>query len=313
LRFSVPEQGAVVFTDLVHGPRRHDCRDLGDFVLRRADGSPAFLFCNAVDDAASGVTHVLRGEDHLANTPRQLLLLDALGLPRLEYGHLSLLTGEDGAPLSKRHGATSVRELRERGYLPRAVLNQLFRLGHSTPDNRLLDLAQMAQGFEVAHLQRASAHFDTAQLQHWQREAVQALSREEYLAWLAPFLPAIVPPPLRDAFLDAVRPNVLLPVDAADWAAVAYGDAPAMDSDAQAALDAVAPGLLAAAATAAREQGNDFKAISTAAKAASGAKGAALFKPLRAALTGRLHGPELGPLLAAMPAGAAQQRLGRFL
>ena len=312
LRFAVPEQGELRFTDLVHGPRSFACRDLGDFILRRADGSPAFFFCNAVDDAASGITHVLRGEDHLANTPRQLLIFAALGLPAPQYGHLSLLTGDDGAPLSKRHGATSVRELRERGFLPAAVLNHLYRLGHSTGDNAVLTRAQMARGFAVAHLQRSPAHFDTAQLLHWQRETVRALGAGEAQAWLAPFLPVALPAGQRDAFVRAVLPNIVLPADAGDWVTIAFGPPPALDADARAAVEASPAGLFAAAAEAAQRLGNDFGAIADAARAATGAKGAALFKPLRAALTGRLHGPELAPLLAAMSPGAAQQRLARF-
>ncbi|HTQ35749.1 MAG TPA: tRNA glutamyl-Q(34) synthetase GluQRS, partial [Steroidobacteraceae bacterium] len=105
LRFKVPEQGEVAFEDLVYGPKRFACADLGDFVLRRADGSAAFFFSNAVDDALSGVTQLLRGDDHFSNTPRQLLILRALELPAPRYGHVALLTGADGAPLSKRNGA----------------------------------------------------------------------------------------------------------------------------------------------------------------------------------------------------------------
>ena len=135
-------------------------RDIGDFILRRADGSAAFFFSNAIDDAEMGITHVLRGEDHLTNTPRQLLVLEALGLRAPTYGHLSLLVGADGSPLSKRHGATSVREFRERGYLPSALVNHLFRLGHSSGENGVLPLDAMAKHFTVKHLGRAPARFE---------------------------------------------------------------------------------------------------------------------------------------------------------
>jgi nondiscriminating glutamyl-tRNA synthetase len=115
----------VEFTDLVRGPQRFASDDIGDFVIRRADGTPQFFFANAVDDALMGVTHVLRGEDHLTNTPRQVLLLEALGLPVPHYGHLALIVGSDGGPLSKRSGDLSVRELRAQGYLPEVLLNYL--------------------------------------------------------------------------------------------------------------------------------------------------------------------------------------------
>src|SRR4029079_338428 len=127
---------------------------------------------NAVDDAAMGVTHVLRGEDHLTNTPRQLLLLAALALPKPIYGHLSLLVGHDGAPLSKRHGAASVRDYRAQGFTPQALLNHLFRLGHSTSQHGFLSLNEMAMLFDVRHLGRAPSRFDEAQLRVWQKDAV---------------------------------------------------------------------------------------------------------------------------------------------
>ena len=137
-RFRVPTGRRVEFDDMVHGAQSFATDDIGDFILRRADGSAAFFFSNAIDDAEMGITHVLRGEDHLTNTPRQLLVLEALGLRAPTYGHLSLLVGADGSPLSKRHGATSVREFRERGYLPAALANHLFRLGHSSGENGVL-------------------------------------------------------------------------------------------------------------------------------------------------------------------------------
>src|SRR5690606_26609955 len=115
LRFRVPQGQMVSFVDLVHGEQRFNSDDIGDFIIRRTDGSTAFFFSNAVDDALMGVTLVLRGDDHMTNTPRQILLLEALGLRVPEYAHVALLLGLDGAPLSKRHGAVSLRELRQRG------------------------------------------------------------------------------------------------------------------------------------------------------------------------------------------------------
>ncbi len=310
IRFAVPREGAVGFVDLVHGPRNFANADIGDFVLRRADGSAAFFFSNAVDDALSGVTQLLRGDDHLSNTPRQLLILRALDLRAPQYGHLALLTGPSGAPLSKRDGAVSLRAMRDEGMLPSALLNHLFRLGHSTPRHELLSLDEMAAAFETVHLQRSPAQFEHSQLLVWQKETVHRLNFEEAVDWLGTRLPAELPGEQRQAFIAAVLPNVVRPDDVLPWIEVVFGSDPQPDGEAAAALEGADRPLFAAAAGAAAR--NDFGAIVSAAKVATGLKGPALFKPLRAALTGRLAGPELGPLLRAMPPGTAQRRLGRF-
>ncbi|MBM4217936.1 MAG: glutamate--tRNA ligase, partial [Gammaproteobacteria bacterium] len=188
LRFKVPNGGCVEFVDLVHGEQRFECSDIGDFIVQRADGSAAFFFSNVLDDALSGVTTVLRGEDHLSNTPRQLLIAMALELTAPTYGHLSLITAADGSPLSKRHGARSLRQLREQGYLPKALVNHLFRLGHSSDLHDLLGLQKLAAGFNPVHLVRSPARFDPVRLEVWQRQAVHALSSDEALAWMRPHL-----------------------------------------------------------------------------------------------------------------------------
>ena len=312
LRFRVPPGERVTFADFVHGPQSFPTDDIGDFVVRRADGSAAFFFSNAVDDARMGVTLALRGEDHLANTPRQLLILAALGLPAPAYGHVALVVGADGAPLSKRHGAMSVREYRERGYLPAALVNHLFRLGHSTPLHGLLTLAEMAQAFDPAHLGRAPARFDEQQLDVWQKDAVHHLSAEAARVWLAPLLPPGLEERAASAFVSAVLPNLVLPEDARAWVDIVFGGPPPLEPAAEEVVRQAGSGYFAAAAAAAARDGNDLPAIAGAVRAATGRRGAALYMPLRVALTGRSHGPELAPLLKAMPAGTARERLARF-
>ena len=312
LRYRVPAGRRIEFVDLVHGPQSFQSDDIGDFVIRRADGTAAFFFCNAVDDACMGVTQVLRGEDHLANTPRQLLLLEELRLRAPSYGHVSLILGSDGAPLSKRHGATSVREYREAGFRPEALRNHLFRLGHSSTEHGLLDLEAMAAAFDTAHLGRAAAHFDAQQLRVWQKEAAHRLSPDEARAWLAPALPSGVSESAARAFITAILPNVVLPEDAQPWARIVFGPPPALEHDGETIVRAAGGRYFAAAAHAAAQSGNDLAAIAAAVRAATGRKGAELYMPLRLALTGLSRGPELAPLLKAMPAGAAQARLERF-
>jgi glutamyl-tRNA synthetase len=311
-RFKVPLGRRIEFQDFVHGPQSFLSDDIGDFVVRRADGTASFFFCNAVDDAEMGVTHVLRGEDHLTNTPRQLMILEALGLRPPSYGHVSLIVGSDGSPLSKRHGATSVREYRERGYLPQAMTNHLFRLGHSTSEHGFLSLEDMARAFDAAHLGRAPARFDEQQLLVWQKEAAHRLSTDEALRWLGPLLPDRLDEKTRAAFIAAVLPNLVLPEDARGWINVVFGDLPPLEAAEQQLVLEAGKEYFSAAAEAAAANGNDLAAIANAVRSATGKKGAALYMPLRVALTGRAHGPELAPLLKAMPPGKARERLARF-
>ena len=312
LRFRVPRAQRVTFEDFVHGPQSFPTDDIGDFVVRRADGSAAFFFSNAVDDACMGVTQALRGEDHLTNTARQLLILAALGLAAPAYGHVALIVGADGAPLSKRHAAVSVREYRERGYQPLALANHLFRLGHSSPLHGLLGPEEMARAFDAAHLGRAPARFDEQQLLVWQKDAVHALSPQAARAWLAPLLPAGLDAHATEAFIAALLPNVVLPEDARPWVDIVFGGPPPLGAAGEQVVREAGAGYFAAAAAAAAASGNDLPAIAGAVRAATGRKGAALYMPLRVALTGREHGPELAPLLRAMPAGKARERLARF-
>jgi len=308
LRFRVPAGAVVTFDDVVRGPQRFATDDIGDFVIRRSDGTPAFFFSNAIDDATMQVTLVLRGEDHLSNTPRQMLLLEALGLPVPRYGHISLIVGADGAPLSKRHGSRTVRELRDAGYFPIAINNYLARLGHAFEDNALLSLDALAQGFELARLGRAPARYDADQLLHWQREAIRQVDTDTLWAWMGAATQALVPPAARDGFIDAVRANVGTPEQAAFWARVVFTDDWPLSHAARETLtQAGAPFFTEAAASLA--DGADFKALSQALQAKTGRKGKALFQPLRAALTGELDGPEMARLLPLITLPRARSRL----
>ena len=239
-------------------------------------------------------------------------MLEALGLTAPGYGHVALLVGADGAPLSKRHGATSVREYREQGYLPLALLNHLFRLGHSTALHGLLTLEEMVRGFDPKHLGRAPARFDEQQLTVWQKDAVHNLTPEAARHWLKGVLPPGLESHTATAFVAAILPNLVLPKDALPWAEVVFGGPPALEEGGEAVVREAGAGYFAAAAAAAAKSGNDLGAIAGAARAASGRNGKQLYMPLRLALTGRAHGPELAPLLKAMPPGKARERLARF-
>jgi glutamyl-tRNA synthetase len=218
----------------------------------------------------------------------------------------------DGGKLSKREGATSVRGYRERGYRPEALTNHLFRLGHSSPENGFLTLDEMARAFDPKHLGRAPARFDEQQLSVWQKEASHRLSPDQARRWLGSIVPAQLDAAAVSAFLAAVMPNVVLPEDARPWVDVVFGGPLTLAPQEVEVIQKAGTGLFVAAARAAAESGNDWQAIVAAVRTATGKKGGELFMPLRAALTGRAHGPELAPLLKAMPPGKAHERLARF-
>ena len=305
LRFRVRAGEAIEYVDLVRGPQRFLAEDLGDFVVRRADGSAAFLFCNLLDDAAMAVTHVLRGEDHVANTPRQLLIARALELEAPAYGHVPLLVGADGAPLSKRHGSASVADIRTAGYLPEAVVNLLARLGHSYAEEGWQERAGLIAAFDIESLGRAPAHFDPVQLTHWQKEAVHRAAPATLEAWAR----GRVPPGAEARFIAGLRANLVLPADAATWAPIVYGELPCAEGEVREAI-ALAGAPFFSAALAATAGGADYAALVAALKAATGLAGRALFRPLRAALTQRFDGPELAQLLSLMPPAVIASRFG---
>jgi glutamyl-tRNA synthetase len=164
VRFCNPTSGVVAWIDQVKGRIAISNEELDDFIIARADGTPTYNFCVVVDDWDMGITHVIRGDDHVNNTPRQINLLHALGAVVPQYAHLSMILGDDGQKLSKRHGAVSVMQYDEDGYLPEAVLNYLARLGWSHGDDEVFDMAQFSQWFDLDHITPSAAQFNTEKL-----------------------------------------------------------------------------------------------------------------------------------------------------
>lgn len=308
-RFRVPPGDPVAFDDLVHGAQRLERGLIGDFVIVREDGTPAFLFGNALDDAEMRISHVLRGEDHLTNTPRQILLLSALGQEAPSYGHLPLVLGADGRPLAKRAGAATVRQLRELGILPIALWNLLARIGHHYEDEDLLDAPRLAAGFDLSRIGRAAAHFDPARLEHWQKQAVLHLDDEALRHWagLDPLGAAAEP-----AALALLRENVKRPDEARAWIAVLQGGPPLLEGEARASTEEAGAEFFQAALQHLHHLPHDFTAFDRALAAATGRCGRALYRPLRAALTGRLAGPELPRLMAVIGQDHIRQRFERL-
>lgn len=166
VRFCNPQDGAVVVEDLVRGRVVFANNELDDLVIRRTDGSPTYNFTVVVDDQDMNITHVIRGDDHLNNTPRQINILRALGATPPVYAHVPMILGDDGARLSKRHGAVSVMEYRNQGILPEALLNYLVRLGWSHGDQEVFSLDEMVELFDIGQVNKAASAFNTEKL-HW--------------------------------------------------------------------------------------------------------------------------------------------------
>jgi glutamyl-tRNA synthetase len=307
LRFRVPLHQETRFTDLVRGEQSFKSEDLGDFIIRRTDGTAPFLYCNAIDDALMEVTHVLRGEDHVANTPRQILILESLGLPVAEYGHISLILAPDGTILSKRHGSRSLVELRSEGYLPLAIINYLARLGHYYGHDELLSLDELAAQFKLASLSKSPAKYNPAQLLFWQKKAVDHLSSEEMWSWLGIEFFSSLPENQRDLFIEVIRPNIMFPADAYRWAKIIFDDEITV-RDLQTASD---PQYFVQSLAAFERYGADAQKILEHLKTALNIKGQMLFQPLRLALTGEPHGPELGKLMVLIEPEKIKQRLLR--
>jgi glutamyl-tRNA synthetase len=313
IRFRIPTQPEIRFNDLVQGAKHFNSADLGDFIIRKADNSAAFMFCNAVDDALMGVNLVLRGEDHLTNTPRQILILQALELPIPNYAHMALILGHDGKPLSKRNGSQAIAQLRAQGYLPGAILNYLARLGHSLEVERLLPLTELAIQFEVARLSSSPARFDVAQLNFWQKEAIMQQSEANLWDWMAPTVAPWVPAEKQMAFTTTVKDNLVQLNDAKLWAQQLFGQSAPLSQEAREWLITTPDGFFETAARWAQQHPPEPKPLLAQLKAEFNLKGKALFMPIRVALTGLTYGPELNKLFPLLGQTALSQRFTQAL
>lgn len=284
--------------DRVRGPQSIDTSSLSDPVLIREDGAFLYTLPSVVDDLDMGVTDVVRGEDHVTNTGVQMEIFAALGGSCPGFAHFPLLVGAEGEALSKRLGSLSVESLREDGIEPIAICAHLAKLGTSDPVEARPSLGVLASEFDWAKIGRAPARFDPEELR---RVNAQALHAMDY-ASARPRLAAIGAD-LGEAFWLAVRANLALFQEAAQWAAIIEGPIEPVRPDA--AFAEAAAALLPHAPF----DGQSWAQFIEAVKAATGAKGRALFMPLRQALTGREHGPEMGPIFALIGRDRARARL----
>ncbi len=208
LRFKTPLVGTTVVEDLIRGAVAFDHQELDDFVLLRPDGIPTYQFAVVIDDLTMEITHVIRGDDHLSNTPKQILLFQALGAEPPKYAHVPMILGPDGSRLSKRHGALSILAYRDEGFLPQALRNYLVRLGWSYGDQEIFSLEEMIEKFDLSRVSKSAARFDPDKLlalnaHYIRQEPTERLARE-----VIPFLKSLgveIPNPQEPRFLKAVE------------------------------------------------------------------------------------------------------------
>lgn len=289
LRFRVGE-GEVSFVDEVFGPQTFRGEELGDFIILRPDGWPTYNFACVVDDHQMGITHVIRGEDHLSNTPRQVLLYQALGWDPPRFAHLPLLLGPDGKVLSKRHGPTSLRELREMGIMPQALANYLLNLGGILEEG-VFDWDEMARRFTLGGMSRSQAVFDLGRLLWFNRlflrkSSALALAEETGLD-----------PHAVELFKDEVSTIAELKALIRD-----LRESPPYDGP-------FPPGSAEVLKLALRELPSGKEGWLQRVLLSSGRKPKDVFRPLRLALTGRDRGPELEKIVRFLPEGEIERRL----
>jgi nondiscriminating glutamyl-tRNA synthetase len=324
VRLRVPEDRDVTFEDIVRGTVRVSTGVIGDPVLLRSGGHPAYNFAVVIDDALMEITHVVRGEDHISNTPRQVLLYEAMGLEPPVFAHLALVLGPDHTPLSKRHGATSVSEFRNRGFLPEALVNYLALLGWSPGrGDELLPASELARRFALEHVGHSAAVFDPDKLawvnRHYLREAdigrLASLAMPHFRE--AGFIREDTPEaraffaslvPLASGSVDRVeqipaRLRFLFEFDPRRALALAEVEDVLKEPGAREVIATLASEL----ASAPRLDRESFRAAAGRVRQATGQKGKQLFHPIRVALTGEAGGPELDLAVPAIDRGAELQ------
>ncbi len=303
-RFLVGD-GTLEFTDLIRGAMKFDCRSMGDFIVIRSNGIPAYNFAVVTDDYLMGITHVIRGEDHLSNTAAQLLIYRALGLSPPHFAHHALILGKDHAKLSKRHGAVSVREFENQGYLPEALINYLSSIGTTIIGAQEIQSREMSiKNFSLDKLGRAGAIFDEAKLR-WLNEAY--IRREEPEALLEKMRPFIVRAGYDPAKLDEkkllgivtlLKGNLTTLADVSVWLDIFLAQIPKLAPEGEKIIQEtgtrqVLISFREALARAINDGEAIFDEIIDQVRARTGCSGRKLLLPIRLALTGQTRGPEL--------------------
>lgn len=296
-RFKLDHEAGIEWDDLIRRHQTFSPALISDPVIRRADGSWLYMLPSVIDDIEMGVSHIVRGEDHVTNSATQLQMFDALGAARPNMAHEALIVAAEGK-LSKRLGSAGTDSMREAGIEPMALLSLLARLGTSQPVEARAQLGELAEGFDFAHFGRAPAHFDMAEVEQINAKLLHAMDYHDVSARL--------PEQIGEAEWLALRGNLAHLGEAADWIHVLHGDIAA------AKLDEEDREFIARANDAASTidwNENPWAALTSTLKEMTGRKGKSLFMPLRLALTGREHGPEMAAILPLIGRERALARL----
>jgi glutamyl-tRNA synthetase len=320
VRFKNPTEGVTAWKDLVKGPIEFANNELDDLVIARADGTPTYNFCVVVDDWDMKITHVIRGDDHVNNTPRQINILKALGATVPQYAHLSMILGDDGQKLSKRHGAVSVMQYDEDGYLPEAVINYLARLGWSHGDEEVFSVAQFCEWFDLDHITPSAAQFNTEKLNWLNNHYLKLADNSRLVALVKPRLEArgvkVGATPALEAIVAMYKERVATLNELADAAEVFYIDlhpdqallATHLTADALPALHELAQRLA--------EVAWEVPAIAALIKeliAKYGLKMPKLAMPLRVMLVGQTQTPSVDAVVSLFPREMALARIVKQL
>jgi len=321
VRLKAPLTGCTSVNDLIHGPISVENSELDDMILRRSDNTPTYNLAVVVDDATMGITHVIRGDDHINNTPRQILIYQALKLPVPAFGHVPMILGSDKKKLSKRHGATAVYEYHDQGILPEAMLNYLVRLGWASGDQEIFSQDELIRAFSIKAVGKSASVFDREKLLWLNQHYIKNSPLDRLAALLNEFLvkrghPAQAPEYLK-AFIPLLQPRSRTLLEMADQAEMFVTDLPPMDTQAQAKFltDEVKPHIKALAGLFASAPGFSREPLEAVAKAYLDEHGLpfkTIAQPLRVALTGRTASPGLFETMEALGRERALTRLRRI-
>jgi len=325
VRFKTPQDGVTAFHDMVKGPTAVQNAEMDDMILRRSDGSPTYNLAVVVDDHDMGVTHVLRGDDHVANTPRQILLYQSFGWDVPEFGHVPMILGPDKAKLSKRHGALSVMEYKHMGYLPEALVNYLVRLGWSHGDQEIFSREELVQLFSTGNLGNSPSVFDIKKLEWLNAHYIKESAPERLAALLPDFIAEPEGLKLDPAYLASIvpllQPRAKTLVEMADMARLFLVGAQALAYDEKAVADQLKPEareLLTELLPIYEAPADyaDHKALEAATQAfldERGLKFKAVAQPLRVALTGKTASPGLFETMCVLGKAESLARIKRAL